>query len=281
MPIRLLREGILTSDRVETLDPPAEVFYRRLMSKVDDFGLYDARPSILRASLYPLRIDRVREADITRWIAACEKAGLIALYQHDGKTFMQMLDTGWQTRSEPKYPMPPWGKGEPSTGVANNCLQPIAIVPVVVVGDVVEDEGGTARGRAKSPPRAKGRKRPIPEDFAVSDAVTAWAAEKGYDRIGEHLEAFVRKSKAKGYEYIDWDLAFMEAIREDWAKLRGRGPNGAAPAGESATTSTSEVKRSKQWIAEHSTDVERTPEQHAAIAAKLARARSTIVGQAA
>ena len=60
MPNRIIREGILTSDRVEQLDPPAEVFYRRLMSKVDDHGLYDARPSILRASLYPLRIDRVR-----------------------------------------------------------------------------------------------------------------------------------------------------------------------------------------------------------------------------
>lgn len=137
MPTRLLREGILSSDRVEQLDPPAEVFYRRLMSKVDDFGFYDARPSILRANLYPLRIDLVREADITRWIAACEKAGLIALYQHDGKPFMQMLDTEWQTRSEPKFPLPPWGKGKPTQATENNCLQPEA--PVTVFGDGVGD----------------------------------------------------------------------------------------------------------------------------------------------
>ena len=24
------------------------------------------------------------------------------------------------------------------------------------------------------------------------------------------------------YTYADWDLAFMEAVREDWAKLRGK-----------------------------------------------------------
>lgn len=128
MPTRLLREGILTSDRVDQLDPPAEVFYRRLMSKVDDHGLFDARPSILRSMLYPLRVDRVREADISRWMAACQKAGLIALYQHDGKPYLQMLRTGWQARSEPKYPLP----------TENNCLQPQTPVAVFGVGDVGE-----------------------------------------------------------------------------------------------------------------------------------------------
>mgnify|MGYP003441332381 FL=1 len=130
MPSRLLREGILTSDRVDQLDNAAEVFYRRLMSKVDDHGLYDARPSILRSSLYPLRVDRVREADITRWIAACEKAGVIALYQHDGKPYLQMVDTRWQARSEPKYPMPT---------PENSCKQEKTPVPVFGVGVVVGD----------------------------------------------------------------------------------------------------------------------------------------------
>lgn len=128
MPSRLLREGILTSERIDELDPGAEVFYRRLMSKVDDHGLYDARAAILRTSLYPLRVDRVREADIARWIAACEKAGVIALYQHAGKPYLQMVNTGWQTRSEPKYPLPP----------ENGCKQPLTVVPVFGVG-VVDD----------------------------------------------------------------------------------------------------------------------------------------------
>jgi hypothetical protein len=137
VPSRLLREGILTSERIDQLDATAEVFYRRLMSKVDDFGLFDARPAILRSSLFPLRVDRVREADIARWIAACEMAGVIALYSHAGKPYGQMVDTGWQTRSEPKHPLPPWGKEQaPRTG-ENKCEQPQTPVPVfgVVVGD--------------------------------------------------------------------------------------------------------------------------------------------------
>lgn len=135
MPSRLIREGILSSDRVDLLDPPSEVFYRRLMSKVDDHGLYDARPSILRTSLYPLRVDRVREADCSRWIAACEKAGLIALYEHDGKPYLQMLDTRWVARSTPKYPLP----SDPGCALLqtpeNRCEQLIA--PVALFGDVV------------------------------------------------------------------------------------------------------------------------------------------------
>ena len=107
MPTRLIREGIISSERVDLLEPGEEVFYRRLLNKVDDHGLYDARPSILRANLYPLRLDRVREADISRWMAACQKAGLIVLYENDGKSYLVVLNTGWKTRSEPKYPKPP------------------------------------------------------------------------------------------------------------------------------------------------------------------------------
>lgn len=133
MPTRLIREGILNSERVEKLDWASEVFYRRLMSKVDDHGLYDARSSILRASLYPLRLDRVREADISRWLAECEKAGLIALYSAGGKPYLKMLDTNWQTRSEAKHPLPP-----------ENIRKQLQ-TPVHLVVDGVGVEGDTVR----------------------------------------------------------------------------------------------------------------------------------------
>ncbi len=147
MPSRLVREGILDSERIDQLDAPAEVFYRRLMSKVDDYGLFDARPAMLRSNLYPLRVDRVREADIARWIAACEKAGVIALYTHGGKPYGQMVDTKWQARSEPKFPTPPWGLVS-QRATENTCEQVKTVAPVFGDGDVVEDEKKPARKRA-------------------------------------------------------------------------------------------------------------------------------------
>lgn len=245
MPTRLLREGILSSERIDQLDAAAEVFYRRLMSKVDDHGLYDARPSILRASLYPLRVDRVREADIARWIAACEKAGVIALYQHDGKPFLQMMDTRWKARAEPKFPL---------RTVENTCSQPGTPVPVVVFG-VVDEDVGDKRADARS--SSKGKKTSIPDGFAVSERVREWAGTQGFGRLPEHLDAFKRKAAAKDYRYVDWDSAFMEAVREDWAKLRGRTPNGAPAAAECKTTPIDPRALFKP-------EPERTPEEIAA-----------------
>lgn len=141
MPNRIVRESILTSDKVDGLDAASEVFYRRLLSKVDDYGRFDARPSILRTSLFPLRVDRVREADCSRWIAACEKAGLIALYCHDGKPYLEVLNTGWQKRSPSKFP-----DREHLQTSANICaqVQTDAHLDVVVVEDVVGNTSADA-----------------------------------------------------------------------------------------------------------------------------------------
>lgn len=107
MPTRLLREAILDSERVCSLSFPAEVLYRRLMSVVDDFGRFDGRLSVLRSRLYPLQIEKVREADIERWIAECVKAGLIVLYSVSAKPYILFRNLGEPRAKESKYPAPP------------------------------------------------------------------------------------------------------------------------------------------------------------------------------
>lgn len=59
----------------------------------------------------------------------------------------------------------------------------------------------------------------IPKDFSISDEVRAWAKENGHSRLEERLSHFITVSKAKAYEYADWDSAFRNAISGDWAKL--------------------------------------------------------------
>lgn len=107
MPNRILREGILTSERVNALPSEAEIFYRRLMSVVDDFGRYPAHPALLRAALYPLQLDRVREANMERLLAACEKVRLVRLYVVAGKRYLELLDFGQHVRAKhSKCPAP-------------------------------------------------------------------------------------------------------------------------------------------------------------------------------
>lgn len=113
MPTRLIRDGILTSERVASLSWEEEVFYRRLLSLVDDYGLSDARPSVLRSALYPLQLEKMSECNVQRCLAACETAGLILLFARNGKSFLMVRDFGQSLRSAPKYPLPDGYKAIP------------------------------------------------------------------------------------------------------------------------------------------------------------------------
>ena len=61
---------------------------------------------------------------------------------------------------------------------------------------------------------------PLPADFKISERVKAWASEKGFTDLEPDLEFFTGRMKANGKTYADWDEAFMNCVREDWAKLR-------------------------------------------------------------
>ena len=111
MPGRYIREGILDSERFDELRKhggvQAQLFFTLLLLVVDDYGRCKNHPIWLRSKAFPLR-DDIRETDISRWIAACEKSGLIALYgEPNGTAFLQVYKFGQQARSKSKYPDPP------------------------------------------------------------------------------------------------------------------------------------------------------------------------------
>lgn len=146
MPNRILREGILTSERVERLNWAEEVFYRRLMSVVDDFGRYYARPSLVLAACYPLLLKKVSDSDIEKWLSACENAALVRVYPaSDGKRYLQLLDFKQQVRAAAsKFPPLPDvcvadAQQPQSTGPAS------AHLDVSVSGVVSEDDKPAAQ----------------------------------------------------------------------------------------------------------------------------------------
>jgi hypothetical protein len=112
MPDRVVRAKILTSDSVCSLSWAAEVFYRRLFSIADDYGLHDARVSILRAGLYPLQLEKVSVTDVAAWLHEAEQIGLVKFYEDDGKSYLQIQKFDQRTQGHPKCPVPPWGLPE-------------------------------------------------------------------------------------------------------------------------------------------------------------------------
>jgi len=95
------------SEKVNGLSVHSERFFTRLIMVVDDFGCYYANTSLLKAKCFPLLLDQVREADITRWMDECHQAGLIVLYESTGKKYLQIVDFNQRMdKARAKYPLP-------------------------------------------------------------------------------------------------------------------------------------------------------------------------------
>ena len=61
------------SEKIDELTSESERFFTRLIMKVDDYGCFWADTRLLKANLFPLKLDKIREADMLRWMAECQK----------------------------------------------------------------------------------------------------------------------------------------------------------------------------------------------------------------
>lgn len=107
MPNRMLRDWT-QSDKIDQVSCEAERFFVRLIMKVDDYGCFYADSRLLKANLFPLKLDKIREADMLRWMAECQKAALIVLYEVDQKKYVQIIDFRQRLdKAKAKFPLPP------------------------------------------------------------------------------------------------------------------------------------------------------------------------------
>ena len=124
MPNRILKESITTSCEIDQLDPKEEVFFYRLIVICDDFGRMDARPEILRAKCFPLRVDKVKTKDIASWITKLRDVGLIHLYQVDDKQYLELVKWGKHQQRRAKHSKyPPPDEGMISNDIKCNHMQ--------------------------------------------------------------------------------------------------------------------------------------------------------------
>ena len=111
MPNRILRD-YTDSLAVDQLDWLGECMFVRLIQKADDYGRFHGNPTLVRSLLFPLK-NGLRDSDISARLAACEKAGLIRVYESSGKPFVEIVNFGQRLKASTrsKYPEPPWGNG--------------------------------------------------------------------------------------------------------------------------------------------------------------------------
>jgi hypothetical protein len=130
MPNRYVRESAIESERVDKLSWAGEVFWRRLINRVDDFGRYTANPDLLRASLFPLRVNKVSAADIGKWLSECETADLVSAWKgNDGKHYLVMHRWEGGRAKTSRYPDPPEAIRLRLQAHVNGCKQAFADPP--------------------------------------------------------------------------------------------------------------------------------------------------------
>ena len=108
MPNRWVREDAIESEAVNAVSWLGEVFFRRLINRVDDFGRYTANLKLLRSKLFPLQFEKVTERDLTKLLKECEAAGLLFTYAGpDGKPYLILNKWEKGRAKNSKYPSQP------------------------------------------------------------------------------------------------------------------------------------------------------------------------------
>jgi len=145
MPTRYLKPGIRDSEAIDRLSHLAECLYYRLLVTVDDFGRYDARPSMIKSACYPVK-ESVTSAKCEALLKELAECGLILVYQVDGKPYLQVCKWDNAPRSkESKFPQPDDTCIQVHTDVCN----PPTVLPVTVTGTVTKTETVNASPRKR------------------------------------------------------------------------------------------------------------------------------------
>jgi hypothetical protein len=220
--LRTIKPEFWVSEQIAECSTSARLTFIGIWNFCDDGGVHPAKPRTLKAEIYPM--DDVTVTQVEGWVDELLKAGLLAAFSSEnGDAYWHV--TGWERhqkidRPTFKHPAPCQISTTPRRAIAEDSTSPRSGVETNGVETSGDESSGGAVADATPRPRRASAKSALPAGFSISEQVKAWATGKGFDRLDEHLEAFKTKAQAKGYTYADWDSAFMEAIRKDWAGIR-------------------------------------------------------------
>jgi hypothetical protein len=164
MPNRIIKESICTSENVDQLSPFHETFFYRLIVNCDDYGRMDARVKILSSRLFPLK--DIKSEEVQAALIALHKAGLIILYEVDGKQYLQMKtwDKHQQVRAKrSKYPSPD-SSSQPSATICKQMISNDSKCP-------------------RNPIQSESNPNPYPYPNPMLDDATAAEIQHDHDRI--------------------------------------------------------------------------------------------------
>lgn len=213
--IRTIKPEFFTSEDICSLTPMARLLYVALWCEADKEGRLVWKPRTFKLRYFP-----ADDCDIDALARELVASRLVVPYG-DGLAYIPQFRKHQHINPRESASTLP----EPAESDASSTRHDASVTVDARCNHAQGGREGKGReGKEDASQRVQPRKRApsktsLPHDFAISDRVRSWAADKGHDRLEQHLESFRGKATAKGYAYADWDAAFMEAIRENWARL--------------------------------------------------------------
>lgn len=169
MPDRMVREAARFSSRVESVSQGAELMFWRLLTVPDDYGIYHADANLLRSAIWPKNPRNIRVTDITRWRDELVQAGMLAIFEHEGKAYIEVCNFGQKLKfPKRKYPPAPGGVRKPAA-------MPTPTPPEVTQEEERREEKGGGNQNASR--QAAGS--PAPAIFSSPDSQSdeSWVAQ--------------------------------------------------------------------------------------------------------
>lgn len=228
---RTLSPEFFSDEDLSMLPFEARLLYAGLWCYADREGRLEDRPKYLKAMIFPY--DRVDVEKLLTLLAnpqTPDRPGKVFIrrYQADGKQLIDIPEFSKHQSphgTEHSSRLPCFnGYLTVKEPLSNGALTETPVMHTTLYLNPISDpKPMTNDQRGKKPTK----EHTIPDGFTISSEVAVWAAKEGFVRLEQHLDWFVDWALSKGKKYVDWDRAFKNAIRGNWAKLEAAHP--AAP----------------------------------------------------
>lgn len=193
---RMINKDISSSDKFASLSPEAAVLFAMLIPHFNSYGKMNGGPGFIKDEICP-KVPYLTYKNIPKLLREISDNTNVKHFESNGRFWIHSINflSDHQDLREDRM-------GED------------------LLPDYSVNCDGQRLPEVKIKIKSKGKvKIPMPDNFSISERVSNWAKGRGYINLDEHLESFKLKAAAKNYCYADWDAAFMNAIRDNWAKI--------------------------------------------------------------
>lgn len=200
MPNRIIKESICTSDKIAALSDFEFRLWVGLITQADDAGRGDARPAIIKGSVFPLR-ERVTTKDIERALHGLADNSCVSLYTVGGKPYYYFPTWAAHQRirdCRPKYPSPDENDNPPQSAASCRELRP----------ESESNPNPNTESESESKTKESARARTAFAPPSVEE-VEAYCSQR---QNGIDPEAFIAFYASKGWmvgktKMVDWKAA--------------------------------------------------------------------------